>query len=103
MAEYTQTIKITKDLADLLQKVLDWKDGIYPEWGKDEVHTLTAKFPTGIEADIKVVNGDSPYVDPVLFEKNGSELTVIEPTDTILGEYIFWDEKDNYIVKVEIG
>ena len=57
------------------------------------IETFTAAFPGGsYEVDIKIVNGDDyagPYVDAVLFE-DGNEICVLEPGDTLEGEYWFW-------------
>lgn len=60
---------------------------------------LTANFGGGIEADIKLCNGDSPYVDAVLF-KDGHEVDVLEVSDSLEGEYPFEYEGVEYLVEV---
>jgi hypothetical protein len=71
-----------------------------PDTGECEViKTYTADFGNGWEADIKVCNGDPPFIDPVLFE-NGNEVAVIEVTDTLEGEYIF-DVEETFKVIIE--
>lgn len=55
----------------------------------DVLHTLSFHFGNMIEADIKVCNGDTgPWVDSVLFDE-GHEVNVLEPSDTLEGEYPF--------------
>ena len=59
--------------------------------GSDVLGEFTIKFPDGYEADIKVCDGDSRWVDSVLFDDLGHEVQVLEPSDSILGEYPFAD------------
>jgi len=63
--------------------------------------TKTAKFKTcpGLEADIKLCNGSSPYVDPVLF-MDGNEVEALGADESLEGEYDF--ELDGKIYRVEI-
>lgn len=85
----TKLIKINPDTARLIINVLETKEGYYPDCGRDEIiFKSTAVFKNGIEADIKVCNGDTPYVDPVLFD-DGSQACTLEVTDSFFGEYIF--------------
>ena len=113
--KYTQTIKIPKAQAKELQAFLDSKG----EGGCDVVETFSAHFvEQGIGVDIKVCDGDTPYVDPVLFEVvettdpseikagikyNWHELGPIEVSDELVGEYYFEDGDDEYIVNVEVA
>ena len=89
---------LTKDQAKYCEMMLNRLDRD-PE-SEDVPLTLTANFGNGIEADIKLCNGDSPYVDAVLFD-DGSEVHVLEVSDTIEGEYCFSYNDDDYIVCVE--
>ena len=50
--------------------------------------TNATKGKRGLELDIKIVNADSPYVDPVLFVY-GQELEAFEVTDQLEGIYEF--------------
>ena len=53
----TETIKITKDEMELINDLLNLTgEEIYQKYGykRDETITHTAKFPNGIEADIKL-------------------------------------------------
>lgn len=69
---------------------------------EDVPYTFTANFGGGIEADIKVCNGDPPYVDPVLFD-DGEEAVVLAVSGDILGDFEFAFKGDKYIVTVEEG
>jgi len=70
--------------------------------GRDEViYLFSVVFFDNIEADIKVCNGDGPFINAILFN-NGSEVCVSEPAfDSLEGEYIFSYEDDEYTVLVE--
>mgnify|MGYP003188333410 FL=1 len=80
-------------------------DEIYQKYGykRDETITHTAKFPNGIEADIKLVicEEEAPYTEGVLFH-NGFELTCTEPDCTYDGEWNFEHNGIEYTVLVEI-
>ena len=94
----TRIIYIAPEEADLMQSYLDSE-------GEDEVGTLTtytAKFEGDVEADIKVCKGDPPFVDAVLYD-SGSEVELLEVTDEILGEYVFFYDGQVYTVVVEEG
>lgn len=54
----------------------------------DTIAVFTAEFGGGFSADIKVVNGEPPYIDAVLF-KNGCEVYMVEPHEFLLGVYVF--------------
>lgn len=45
------------------------------------IETFTGTFPNQCQADIKVCNGNPPYIDPVLFDENGIEISLLEPDD----------------------
>lgn len=80
----TKVIRISLEEIERLQAFLDSK-------GKDVVDTVatfTAKFDDGIEIDIKVCDGNPPFVDAVLFQ-DGSDVGCLDVTDTLVGEYIF--------------
>lgn len=95
-----KTIKIPsselKEMNQILsrtEKSPDYKDAT-------TIKSYTANFGNGIEADIKVVNGDGPYVDPVLF-KDGYEVnTLQDPSECLDGEYIFEYKNVTYTVIV---
>jgi len=94
----TRAIYVESDEVDLIQSYLDSE-------GEDEVGTLatyTAIFEDNIEADIKVCKGDPPFVDAVLYDC-GSEVELIEVTDELLGEYMFFYNGKVYTVVVEEG
>lgn len=80
----TRTVKISAEKNKELQNFLNSEgDGT-----TNVIETITASFEDGIEADIKVCDGESPFVDPVLFDK-GNEICCLDVTDTLVGEYLF--------------
>lgn len=96
---YTKTIYVDDSVAKILQELLN-KPG---KNRKDTLMTYTANFENNIEADIKVCDTDSettPYIDAVLFD-NGSQVDVIEPSDELLGEYVFFYDDNCYTVLLE--
>ena len=59
--------------------------------GRDKVGTVdvfSANFGNGVEIDIKVCDGDTPFIDAVLFV-NGCDSGYLDAGDTLLGEYVF--------------
>ena len=103
-ANFTQVITIPKEEADFYQKnVLDITDGHYKDAGRDEVIcTYSTEFNTphgDFGVDIKVCNGDTPYIDPILFNIQKSndpdtsdvwdEMFPIDVTDTLVDKYEF--------------
>ena len=84
------TIYVEPEIMDFCNALLQREDRD-PE--TEEIpYTFTADFGNGIEADIKVVNADPPYIDAVLFE-DGSELFCLEPCfDKLEGVYYFPDQ-----------
>lgn len=99
-----QNIIISKKEMELINDLLNLTgDKIYQKYGykKDEMITHTAKFPNGVEADIKLVicEEETPYTEGVLFQ-NGFELTHTDPDDTYAGEWCFEHDGIEYIVNV---
>lgn len=96
------TILVPSEEIDFLNKILSIEEGYYEGAGhNDTIATYTAKFSNGYEADIKVCNGDTPFIDPVLFNSNGYQLQVLDCEDTLEGEYCFEVDGKEYIVNIE--
>lgn len=100
-----QIIKISAEEMELINDLLNLTgEEIYQKYGykRDETIIHTAKFPNGIEADIKLVicEEDTPYTEGVLFH-NGFELTHTDPEDSYEGEWVFEHDGIEYIVIVE--
>lgn len=95
-----RTIQVPEHEAVMIQ---DWLDSgkMVPDAGECEtIKKYTVAFAEQVEADIKVVNGDSgPYIDAVWFD-DGCEIGFLEVGETLLGEYIFVDKYDNAEYKV---
>ena len=72
--------------AEEAQRLLD-TDVAIPDCGHDGIYqTWSGSFKDGTQFDIKVVNTDNgPYVDAVLFDEKGHEISVCEPAYTLLG------------------
>ena len=66
------------------------------------LNTYTTIFEGDVQADIKVCKGDPPFVDAILYD-SGSEVELLEVTDVLLGEYVFYYDGQVYTVVVEEG
>lgn len=102
----TQTITLSKKEMDLINDLLNLTGSeIYQKYGykRDETITHTAKFPDGIEIDIKLVicEDDTPYTEGVLFQ-NGCEQAGTEPGCAYDGKWTFHFNGTEYIVIVEV-
>jgi len=96
------TIRVPKSEAKELQALLSGNSPC--EKSGDTIQTFTGSFENGYEVDIKVCNCDdkfgAPWVDAVLFDNKGSEILCLDVRDTLLGEYIFNDGIEVYVVNV---
>ncbi len=99
----TRVIYISPEEADLMQSYLD-SDGEARELDRNasSLMTYTAIFDGDIEVDIKVCKGDPPFVDAILYD-SGSEVELIEISDELLGEYMFFYDGQIYTVVLEEG
>ena len=98
MMSESVTIYIDTMEADLMQQYLDSD-------GEDKVGTVqiyTAIFSGDVEADIKVCDGDPPFVDAVLYDEE-SEVGLIQLSDELLGDYEFFYNGKIYTVTLEEG
>ena len=104
---YVRYLEIPSNIVREVNNILKRKNP-HPDYGIGDVaETFTVTFNQipnkKFEADIKVCNADSPYIDPVLFEVIdgiGYEVCVGEVTDTLLGDYYFSITNGDFLVKV---
>lgn len=101
--EYCATIALSQDELNLARDILKGSPWAVMDAMLSDSVCYTAIFSNGCEADIKVViDADSPYIDPVLFDPNGHEITCLQDESTnLLGEYRFDVGEDSYIVCVK--
>lgn len=98
--KYTKIIKIDSEILSQLNSLLSGETKDYLKNG-EILHTVTAKFPERIEVDIKLVQGEPPYVDAVIFH-NGNEIFPLEPEfEQYDGSYEFNVDENTYIVIVK--
>jgi hypothetical protein len=64
----------------------------------DVMKTFTVSFPDGYEADIKLCNGEPPFVDAVLFNQGQEVARLDSDSNRIEGEYTF-DAQHQVIIK----
>ncbi len=79
-----KTIKVSREKAEQLQSLLDNKS----EDKIGTIETFTAIFDDNHEIDIKVCQGNPPFVDAVLFI-DGCGAGCLDVTDTLIGDYTF--------------
>ena len=111
MTSHNDVITIEKAIVDEMNRILSLKEGLEDTKDGNTIHIFTAYFPNDYFADIKVVNGSrpfgdrkgsSPWIDCVLFDSNGGEVTCfIGDDDSLLGEYLFEDDENSYCVVIE--
>jgi hypothetical protein len=66
--------------------------------------TISGEFVNGYKYDVKVCNGEpGPWIDTVLFDPNGIEVAVDQPSDgPIEGEYCLQpNAEDEYILTIQ--
>ena len=98
--DYVETVRIEPIIAQFCNSLLLRSDR--DSETEETPYTFTAKFSDGLEADIKVVNANPPYIDAVLFDQDGNELMCLDVCDgPVEGEYWFDFNDNTYIVLVE--
>lgn len=105
--KYKTQIKISQDDVNFVNKVMEITDETDERWEdyqdlKDcTVERFTGHFADGHFADVSICSGQSNFfIDPVLFNKDGFQVCVLECADTILGEYEFEDDGNEYILEI---
>lgn len=111
---FTKTIFVEQDVLEEMQRILDIEEGHAKEYDKDAViKTFSTVFDTPYRkyaVEIKVCNGDTPYVDPIVYEvveEDGRnywhEIFALEPSDDLEGEYTFEIEEKDFSVTVVLN
>ena len=96
---HEQTIVLSKDEAEFARDFLKLTEAA-PDC-EDVPLVKTARFGSCVDADIKLCNGNGPYVDAVLFQ-GGNEVMVLEPEfETMVGEYVFDYGGAEYVITVK--
>lgn len=107
---YEQTIKISKTLADAINKYLHQQPSCAEEClGEDSTITKTAVFPDGIEMDIKCCGvqyreeeeDNTAWTEAVLFH-NGQEVCCTDCFDEYLGTWALMHDDIEYVVTIEL-
>lgn len=98
------TIEKEKRILEKWDKLLEMEEIDFDKEGfaQDTILDIfTAIFSDGVEADIKICSGISNlFVDPVLFDKNGYEIGLLDPEGNIEDIFIFETDKKEYIVEI---
>lgn len=91
-------LQVSPDALDACNRILSGSRVAGPD---DVLYAFTARFDDGWEADIKVCNGDPPFIDPVLFNNSGYEVRCLQDDGVhVEGEYHF---DDSHVVVIERG
>lgn len=105
--KYSETIIVPKKELHFINGLLNLSGKqIYNKYGlkRDDTITYTSRLENGYEADIKVViceEEEKPYIDAVLFDKNGCEVACTCPDDDKYdGEYRFECDGNEYVVTI---
>lgn len=110
--KFTEVVTVSQWEQQKLQEILDLEEGFAEDYGRDEViQTISIPFATPYGqyvVDIKVCNGDTPYIDPVLFElvendgnSHYEEIYPLDVEDTLLNTFTFEHEEDNQSFQLE--
>jgi hypothetical protein len=93
-AKRTVSYEVPAELAEQLDKIAALK-GRDLDSGRDEIIWSTMiKIDDDYQIDVKLCNGDddadTPWVDRVLYERNGksfSEVRALDATDSVFGDF----------------
>lgn len=93
---------LTKEKVIEINNILS-SETFIPKYDPDGIiEVFTIKFDNNLEVDIKVCNGNSPYLDVVIFDK-GAEVNCFLGEDNILGEYDFEYNGEKYQILIKEG
>ena len=101
---YEATVQVKPDVLKEMNRILDLDVGLEDTKDGNTIQTFYADFYNYYQADIKVCNGSkdsSPWIDAVLFDKDGNELTCFVGEISLDGEYIFRYGNDKFVVIVK--
>ena len=102
--KYTETIKISSKLNDIINKYLSAKNkNEYQD--EDKTITITAKFTNGYQMDIQCCGcqNDSSWTQAMLFDKDGQENCCTEVEFDFTGTWeLHYKNNNTYIVNVVI-
>lgn len=112
---FEKVILVKDDDAAEIQEILNIKEGYYERADRDgtiESYSTTFETPNGkFGVEIKLCNGNTPYVDAVLFSVRNdaitgnlvwSEMFPLEVSETFFGEYVFEIKEHGIILKVDV-
>lgn len=75
--------------------------------GEEETIIYTADFPKDMSVDVKICGvrfkegeDNLPWTEAVLF-KDGCEISHTDPAEEIEGEWLLYDEADEYVVNMK--
>ena len=107
-----KTITVPKEVADRIEKAIDWKIGDNEDarLTEDETITYTARFDDGVEVDIKCcgcevdefLEENGAWTEAVMF-KDGCEVACSDVEEEFFGEWELFHGKEKYCVDVVIG
>lgn len=100
---YEEQMLVDSDVASQMQMYCEEsfsdykKDGV--EWDKE------VTFSNGFRMAVQVCGPNDVGLEPcwtqgVLFDPNGNEVGCTPPGDDFLGEYMVWDNDDEYVANV---
>ena len=110
--EYTGTIKVTKDEATWINKILTTEPQNESEcFGENESFSKNFVFENDIRLYVDICGvqyeesddntcSNLPYTQATLNDKNGNELAFTEPSEDFFGEWEFEYNNDTYVVNV---
>lgn len=108
IVKVSKTIIVKSSTNQIIQDYLDMDSIDLDEEGicRESIYRMfNTVFDNGFVADIKVcTTEDDFFIDAILFDEDGNEISFMEPEYELLGEYVFYDADDNeFIVNVVIG
>jgi hypothetical protein len=102
MKQEYQEIKIPAFEFDEYMRLLSATSPIEEDRGIDTYACFTATFSNKWEMDITICGGgedSTPYVDYVLYDENGAEVSFVDVTDTLVPAFYILYEDTEYIVQ----
>lgn len=103
--EFKATVYVTVEDEKFIDNVLSIKEGRYEgdrNIDEDILFIRTVEFPNGYTVDVVLCNGNSPFVDVVLFNSNGERVAEDEISDVFLRESRFEVDNMEFVVNRKV-
>lgn len=99
--QYSETIQVSLDELNEMEEVLKIEEDHSKDYHEDDlINSYVTTFEDECFAKVNIYNTDSPYIEAVLFDKNGQEIAYSDVLDSVKEEFEMETDSEIYLVKL---